>query len=298
MKKIIECVPNFSEGRDQKKIKAIVDAGRVKGVKILDIESDSDHNRMLATIVGGPEAVLESAWQMIVKAVELIDMEKHKGEHPRIGAADVVPFIPVHGVTMNDCVELAKELAERVADKLQIPVYLYEEAAVQADRRNLADVRRGEYEGLKKEIGVNPDRKPDFGPVKMHSTAGATVIGARKFLIAFNVNLATTNVDVAKKIARIVREKDGGFPAVKALGFEIKKRRCVQVSMNLCDYQKTNLDQVYQKIEQEAEKRGVKVLDSEVYGLLPLQALVQSFGRMISDCKFSRKQVLETRIWE
>jgi len=298
MKKIIECVPNFSEGRDQKKIKAIVDAGRTREVKILDVESDSDHNRMLATIVGGPEAVLESVWQMIAKAVKLIDMEKHKGEHPRIGAADVVPFIPVHGVTMNDCVELAKRLAERVADKLQIPVYLYEEAAIRADRRNLADVRRGEYEGLKREIEVNPNRKPDFGLAKMHSTAGAMVTGARKFLIAFNVNLATTNVDVAKEIARIVREKDGGFPAVKALGFKIKKRRCVQVSMNLCDYQKTNLDQVYRKIKQEAEKREVKVLDSEVYGLLPLQALIEAFGRMINDHKFDREQILETRIWE
>jgi len=299
MEKIIECVPNFSEGRDSQKIKAIVDAALrfAQGkVKILDIEKDPDHNRMLTTIVGEPEKVFASVWEMIKIATKLIDMEKHKGEHPRIGATDVVPFIPVANVTMEECVALAKRLGKRVGEELQIPVYLYEAAATRSDRVNLADVRKGEYEGLKKEIEENPERKPDFGPAKMHPTAGAMVVGARKFLIAFNVNLDTKDVTFAKDIAKLVREKDGGFPAVKALGFEIKEKNYVQVSMNLCDFEKTNMDTVFRKIKEEAEKRGVKILGSEIYGMAPKAALAGINLDKLQLIDFKNEQILENRL--
>lgn len=307
MNKIIECVPNFSEGRDQGKIKTIVDAAlrqvypeRSRGaqgkVKILDIESDPDHNRMLTTIVGEPEKVFRSVWEMIKKATELIDMEKHQGEHPRIGATDVVPFIPVSGVSMEECVNLAKRLGKKVGEELKIPVYLYEAAATRPDRVNLADVRKGEYEGLKEEIETNSDRKPDFGPSKMHPTAGAMVVGARKFLIAFNINLDSKNVQIAKDIAKIVREKDGGFPAVKALGFEIADKGYVQVSMNLCNFEKTNMDVVFRKICQEAEKRGVKVLGSEIYGMVPKMALEGISLEELQLIDFKKEQILEERL--
>jgi len=289
-------VPNFSEGRDSQKIKAIVNVGRISGVKILDIESDPDHNRMLTTIVGEPEKVFASVWEMIKIATKLIDMEKHKGEHPRIGATDVVPFIPVANVTMEECVALAKRLGKRVGEELQIPVYLYEAAATRSDRVNLADVRKGEYEGLKKEIEENPERKPDFGPAKMHPTAGAMVVGARKFLIAFNVNLDTKDVTFAKDIAKLVREKDGGFPAVKALGFEIKEKNYVQVSMNLCDFEKTNMDTVFRKIKEEAEKRGVKILGSEIYGMAPKAALAGINLDKLQLIDFKNEQILENRL--
>ncbi|MFZ5366226.1 MAG: glutamate formimidoyltransferase [Patescibacteria group bacterium] len=294
--KIVECVPNFSEGRDKRKIKAIVDAGRIAGVKILDIESDPDHNRMLTTIVGEPEMVFRAVWEMIKVATKLIDMEKHHGEHPRIGATDVVPFIPVANVSMKECVQLARRLGKKVGEELKIPVYLYEVAATRPDRVNLADVRRGEYEGLKEEIKTNPERIPDFGPAKMHKTAGAVVVGARKFLIAFNVNLETKDVQIAKDLARIVREKDGGFPAVKALGFEIKDKGYVQVSMNLCDFEKTNMDKVFRKIKEEAEKRGVRVLGSEIYGMIPKTALARINLDELQLIDFKKEQILENRL--
>lgn len=296
MIKLIECVPNFSEGRRKETIKAIADQARGrKNAWVLDVESDPDHNRMLVTVVGEPEAVFEAVWAMIEKATELIDMEKHQGEHPRIGATDVVPFIPISGVTMEECVELAKRMGKKVAGELKIPVYLYEAAATRPDRRNLADVRKGDYEGLKKEIGT-PDRKPDFGPAKMHPTAGAMVVGARKFLVAYNVNLNTQDVQVAKDIARLVREKDGGFPAVKALGFEIKDQNCVQVSMNLCDFEKTNMDKVFRKIKEEAEKRGVKVIGSEIYGMVPKAALKGVDLDELQLIDFKEDQILENRL--
>lgn len=302
MDKIIECVPNFSEGRNKNIINSIVEAGRTSEVKILDIESDPDHNRMLTTIVGEPKAVFEAVWAMIRKATELIDMEKHQGEHPRIGATDVVPFIPVANVTMEECVELAKRLGKKVGEELEIPVYLYEAAATRPDRVNLADVRKGEYEGLKKEI-AKPERSPDFGPAKMHPTAGAMVIGARKFLIAYNVNLDTKDAKIAKDVAKLVREKEGGFPAVKALGFEITEGACpdgrkgfVQVSMNLCDFEKTNMNTVFQKIKEEAEKRGVKVLGSEIYGMVPRAALEGLNLKELQLIDFKRNQILEERL--
>lgn len=296
MNKIIECVPNFSEGRSKNIINSIVAAGRTGRVKILDIESDRDHNRMLTTIVGEPEAVFQAVWAMIQKATELIDMEKHQGEHPRIGATDVVPFIPVANVTMEECVGLARRLGKKVGEELRIPVYLYEAAATRPDRVNLADVRKGEYEGLKSEIQTNPDRKPDFGPAKMHPTAGAMVIGARKFLIAYNVNLDTKDIQIAKDIAKLVREKDGGFPAVKALGFEIKDKGFIQVSMNLCDFEKTNMDTVFQKIKEETEKREVKVLGSEIYGMIPKAALEGIDLDELQLIDFKKDQILEEKL--
>jgi glutamate formiminotransferase len=297
MDKLIECVPNFSEGRDKKKIQAIAEAARGRPkVKVLDVEWDKDHHRSLVTLVGEPESVLEAVWAMILKAVTLIDMEKHHGEHPRIGAVDVVPFIPVAHVSMEECVKLAKRLGKRVGEELKIPVYLYEAAATGPERVNLADVRKGDYEGLKKEIEANPKRKPDFGPAKMHPTAGAMVIGARKFLIAYNVNLGSQDVEIAKEIAKLIREKDGGFPAVKALGFEIKDKGYVQVSINLCDFEKTNVDVVFQKIKKEAEKRGVKVLGSEIYGMVPQAALEGIDLKALQLTDFKKNQILEENL--
>lgn len=296
VKKLIECVPNFSEGRDQEKIKAIIEAGQSGKVVILDIESDADHHRMLTTIVGEPEAVFRSVWRMIVKATELIDMTKHHGEHPRIGATDVVPFVPVAGVSMEECIELARRLGRKVAGELKIPVYFYEAAATRPERVNLAQVRKGEYEGLKREIKTDADRKPDLGPARMHPTAGAMVIGARKFLVAYNVNLDTKDVQIAKEIAKLVREKDGGFPAVKALGFEIKEKGHVQISMNLCDFEKTNLDVVFEKIKKEAAKRGIGVLDSEIYGMVPRAALAGVNPEELQLSDFRQDQILENRL--
>lgn len=297
MEKIVECVPNFSEGRRQEVIQVIFEpVKKFKKVRLLDIESDPDHNRCLGTLVGEPEEVFKSVWEMIKVATKLIDMEKHQGEHPRIGATDVVPFVPVANVTMEECVKFARRLGKKVAEELNIPVYLYEAAATRPDRINLAEVRKGEYEGLKKEIEENPDRKPDFGPSKMHSTAGAMVVGARKFLIAYNVNLDTKDVRIAKDIAKQVREKDGGFPAVKALGFEIADKGYVQVSMNLCDFEKTNMDKVFRKICQEAEKRGVKILGSEIYGMVPKAALKGINLEELQLTDFKQDQILEERL--
>ena len=296
-KKLIECVPNFSEGRDQAKIKQIINAGRIIGVTILDIESDPDHNRMLTTIVGEPELVFDSVWRMVKKATQLIDMTTHYGEHPRIGATDVVPFVPVAGVTMEECVELARRLGKKIAGELNIPVYFYEAAATRPERVNLADVRRGHYEGLKEAIREDPDRKPDFGPNQMHPTAGATVVGARKFLVAYNINLGTTDLKIAQEIAKLVREKDGGFPAVKALGMEIREKNCVQISMNLCDFEKTNMDKVFAKIKDKAEAWGVRVIGSEIYGMVPKAALKDIDLEALQLINFiSEEQVLEERI--
>jgi glutamate formiminotransferase len=292
MGKIVECVPNFSEGRDPKVINSIFDAAKaVKSVKVFELESNKDHNRCLFTIVGEPDNVLSSVYESIKVATKLIDMEKQKGEHPRIGATDVVPFVPVSGVSMEECVELAKKLGKKVGEELGIPAFLYEEAATKPENRNLADVRKGEYEGLK--VKMN---KPDFGPLKMHPTAGAVVIGARKYLVAFNVNLDSPDVEVAKKIAGIVREKNGGLPGVKALGFEVDG--LAQVSMNLVDYEKTNFDEAYRAVETEAEKLGMKVKSSEIYGMIPLESLIRAIRTTFKAEAFKSDQVLEKRLYE
>jgi glutamate formiminotransferase len=295
MQKIVECVPNFSEGRDQKIIDAIFDAAlrsaQGKQVKVFELESNKDHNRCLFTVVGEPEDVLASVFESIKVATKLIDMEKHVGEHPRIGATDVIPFVPVSGVSMDECVELANKLGKKIGEELNIPVFLYEEAATKPENRNLADVRKGEYEGLK--VKMN---RPDFGPDKMHPTAGAVVIGARKYLVAFNVNLDTPDVQVAKNIASKIREKDGGLSGVKALGFDVDGS--AQVSMNLVDFEKTNFDAAYRAVEVEAETMGVKIKSSEIYGMIPLESLVMAVKSTFKSDTFKSDQVLEKKIYE
>lgn len=292
MKKIVECVPNFSEGKNVKIINAIFDAAKtVKSVKVFELEHNASHNRMLFTIVGEPEAVLTSVFESTKVATKLIDMNKHKGEHPRIGATDVVPFVPVSGVVIAECVELSKKLGKKVGEELGLPVFLYEEAATKPENRNLADVRKGEYEGLK--IKMNP---PDFGPDKLHPTAGAVVIGARKYLVAFNVNLNTSDVQIAKQIASKIREKNGGLVAVKALGFEVDG--FAQVSMNLVDYEKTNFDTAFNAVKELAEEMGIQIKNSEIYGMIPLESLVSAVKSTYKADTFKSEQVLEKRIWE
>jgi glutamate formiminotransferase/formiminotetrahydrofolate cyclodeaminase len=297
MVKIVECVPNFSEGRRPEVIEAIVNEIKsVPGVMLLDKEMDKDHNRAVITFVGGPDEVKLAAFRAISKATELIDMNKHKGEHPRMGATDVVPFIPISGVTNQDCVVLAEQLAKEVAEKLQIPIYLYESAAKRPDRENLADVRRGEYEGIKAEIETNPDRKPDYGPSRMHPTAGAIAIGARMPLIAFNVYLGTPYVGIAKKIAKAIRFSGGGLRFCKALGFEIKERGLAQISMNLVNYRKTPIFRVFEMIKSEAERYGVPIISSEIVGLTPQDALLDVADYYLKLANFKKEQVLENKL--
>jgi glutamate formiminotransferase len=274
MMAIVECVPNFSEGRRADVVDKIVAAmGAVPGVSVLGSESDPDHNRSVVTLAGEPEAIIEGAFQGCRQAAELIDLRNHKGEHPRMGATDVIPFVPIADITMAECAALAERVAKRIGDELKIPTFLYGDAAKRDDRRNLPDVRRGEFEGLRDEIGTNPDRKPDFGPEKIHESAGATAVGARFFLIAYNVNLDSRDVKLAKRIGKLIREKDGGMPAVKAMGFDLPGEGCVQVSMNLVDYRKTSPAQAYLRIAELAQAEGVAVRNSEVVGLLPLESL-------------------------
>jgi len=296
MQKIVECVPNFSEGKDLKVINAIFDAAKsVKSVKVFELEHNASHNRMLFTIVGSPEGVMNSVLESIKTATQLIDMNKHKGEHPRIGATDVVPFVPVADISMEECADLAAKLGQRVGEELGIPVYLYEAAATRESNRNLANVRVGEYEGLKEEIGKNKERKPDFGPSRFHPTAGAIVIGARKYLVAYNVNLDTKDVQIAKDIAKKIREKDGGLPGVKALGFLVDGH--AQVSMNLVDFEKTNFDQAYRAIK-EMENGKWKVVNSEIYGMIPLESLVAAVKNTFKADSFKSDQVLEKKLYE
>jgi len=299
MAEIVECVPNFSEGRRKEVVDAIAQAiASVPGVRVLDRQMDADHNRSVITFVGDRTAVAQAAFRGAQKAVELIDMSMHHGEHPRVGALDVLPFVPIAGVTMDDCVALARSVGKRIADELQVPVYLYEAAATRPDRRALPDVRRGEYEGLKAEIETNPDRTPDFGPRRLHPTAGACIVGARPVLIAWNVNLRTADIRVAKRIAKAIRESDGGLPAVRAKGFELADRGLVQVSMNMVDYRKTSLVQAYEAIRSLAAKEGVEIAESEIVGLVPLDALIDGATQYFKLARFHREQILETRLWE
>ena len=296
MSKIVECVPNFSEGRDSEVIARIVKPmEEVAGVRVLGVESDADHNRTVVTLVGPPQAVEEAAFRGIAAAAQQIDMETHKGAHPRMGATDVVPFVPVRGVTMQECAEMARRLGERVGRELGIPVYLYEEAATRPERKNLADVRRGEYEGLREEIGANPDRAPDFGPAEM-GAAGATAIGARPFLIAFNVNLNTSDLSVAKAIAKAVRHSSGGFRHVKAFGVPVGG--AVQVTMNMTDYRSTPLHRVFEAIRAEAARLGTSVSGSEIVGLAPSEALVDAARWYLGLHGFDDAQILENRLAE
>ena len=292
---LIECVPNFSEARRPEVVDAIADAiSSVEGARILDRHSDLDHNRTVITFIGSPPAVEEAAFKGIARAAELIDLEQHTGEHPRIGATDVVPFIPISGAAIEDCVQMARRLGQRVGDELRIPVYLYEAAATRPERRNLENVRRGQYEALKVEIGSNADREPDFGPIKVGS-AGATVIGARPFLIAYNVYLTTDDVTIADKIARTVRHSSGGLRYVKALGLLVAGR--AQVSMNLTDFRKTPIAQVVETIRRETARHAVAIHHSELVGLIPQEALVDAAVWYLQLDQFEPQQVLETRLF-
>jgi glutamate formiminotransferase len=292
----IECVPNFSEGRRMEVVDAICAAASVPGVKLLDRTSDASHNRSVITLVGSGEDLVEAAVRMARTAMERIDLREHSGEHPRMGATDVVPFVPVSGVTMARCVELAKLCGRRFGEELGIPVFLYEAAASRPERKNLANVREGQFEGLREKIGSDPDRVPDFGPAKIHPTAGATAVGARKFLIAYNVNLASNDVKLAKSIAKSIREKDGGFKCVKAMGFHLADRDLAQVSMNMTDYETTSLLTVYEAIEKAAGAAGVKPLESELVGLAPAAALPGDVAARIRLRDFDPgKQIIEKR---
>ena len=298
MQQLVECIPNFSEGRRDDVIQAVADAVRgVPGVRLLDVSSNADHNRTVLTFVGVPEQVAEAAFRATAKAVELIDMNEHKGEHPRIGAMDVVPFVPVSGMTMDDAVALAQQVGKRIAEQLLVPVYLYANAATTPTRKRLPDVRQGQYEGLKESI-VLPERRPDFGEPKMHPTAGATAVGARPPLIAFNVNLGTTNLQIAKDIGKAVRESSGGLMNVQGMGVDLAEQGIVQVSMNLLDYTRTPIHRAYEMVRSEASRYGVPVVGSEIIGLIPLDALLGVADFYLRLTGFTRKQVLEARLLE
>jgi glutamate formiminotransferase/formiminotetrahydrofolate cyclodeaminase len=295
MPKLIECIPNFSEARRPEiidQIAAVITS--VADVHLLDRSSDFDHNRTVLTFAGSPEGVEEAAFRAIRTAAELIDLDQHTGEHPRIGATDVCPFVPLSGTSMEECVALARRLAERVGSELEIPVYLYEAAATRPEHTNLENIRRGQYEALKQELGINPDRDPDFGP-KQLGKAGATVIGARDFLIAFNVYLTTNEVDVAKKIAKAVRHSSGGLRFVKGLGLLVDGR--AQVSMNLTNFHQTPLPRVVEFIRREAERYGVAIHHCELVGLIPQEALVDTAVWYTQLDQFDKEQVLESRLY-
>jgi glutamate formiminotransferase / formiminotetrahydrofolate cyclodeaminase len=294
MSTLVECVPNFSEGRNKAVVDAIVEAMKIPGVSLLDREMDADHNRCVITIVGDRESIAEAAIRGVGKAAELIDLNKHQGAHPRIGAADVVPFIPIEGVTIEDCVAIARKVGEEIWKRFQVPVYLYESAATKPDRQNLENIRRGQFEGLKEDILVNPARCPDFGDPRCHVSAGATVVGARKALIAYNVFLNTTNVDIAKKIAKAVRYSSGGLRYVKGAGFEV--RGMAQVSMNLTDFEQTPIARVFEFVKREAARYGVQPVSSEIVGLIPKKALEQAAEWFLQVENFDSSMILENRL--
>ena len=297
MRKIVECIPNFSEGRRAEVIDQIVAAIKsVPGAVLLDRESDADHNRSVVTFVAEPDRVVDAAIAGAKKAAELIDLNKHSGEHPRMGATDVIPFVPISGVTMDECVQLARVCGERMWSELSIPVYLYEKAATRPERENLAAVRKGQFEGIRDEISVNEARLPDYGEARVHSTAGITAVGARPPLIAYNVNLGTADIEVANKIARAVRHQTGGLRYVKALGFELKDRGIVQVSMNMVNYEGTPLFRAFELIKREAERYGVPVVGSEIVGLVPQRALNAVADFYLQLESFTEDQILEHRL--
>src|ERR1700720_1718483 len=297
MKRLIECVPNFSEGRDPAKGDAIVSAmSAVSGVYVLDREMDADHNRSVITLAGEPDAVAEAALRGIGKAMQLIDLTKHTGAHPRVGATDVVPFIPIEGVTIEDCVALAHRAGREVWARYRIPVFFYETAALRPDRVNLENVRRGQFEGWREEMKHNPDRQPDGGEPKLHPTAGVTVVGARKFLIAYNVNLNTSDVGIANKIAKAIRFSSGGLRYVKSMGVELKARNLAQVSINLTDFEQTPMHRVYEMVKREAARYGAIPVGSEIVGLIPKKAIEMAADYFLQVENFSPAQVFENRL--
>lgn len=294
---LIECVPNFSEGRDSEVIDQILVAMRSVGdVRVLDVEPDADHNRTVVTIIGPGEAVRRSAFLGAEAAVRLIDLRKHTGGHPRMGAVDVIPFIPIHGATPERCVELARLLAEDVWNKLRVPVYYYEDAALRADRRNLEVIRKGQFEGLRDAILTDESRAPDVGGPRLHESAGAVAIGARMPLIAYNVNLDSRDLELAKRVAKTIRESSGGIPKLKAMGVDLRARGIVQVSMNLTDYRVTPPTRAFDAVAEEAGKAGVKVRGSEVIGLVPEAALPANAVERLKLEDFHEDQILERRL--
>lgn len=296
---LIECVPNFSEGRRQDVIDEIVNCFKGKrGVYLLDHRADEDHNRLVISLVGAPAPIQEALLEAAKVALKHIDMNAHQGGHPRIGAVDVVPFTPIKGITMEECIELAHSFGERYYKETGIPVYFYEDAALRPERKRLEVIRKGQYEVLKDEAKTNPDRRPDIGEACLHPTAGATVIGARKFLVAFNVNLGTPDVNIAKKIAAAVRASSGGFCHVKGIGLALEERGITQVSMNLVDYEKNSLYRVLETIRMEAKRWGVGVVETEVYGMIPVNAILESAAYYLQIAGFDPEQVLELRLLE
>ena len=297
MNRIVECVPNFSEGRRPEVIDAIVQAITSTGnIYLLGREMDADHNRAVITIAAAPEAIGEAVIRGVETAIKHIDLTQQRGEHPRIGAADVIPFVPIRGVSLADCVEIAKKTGAEIAQRLRIPVYLYEAAANRPDRTNLENVRRGQFEGLRDEIVTNPDRKPDFGEARIHPTAGATAVGARKPLVAYNINLNTSEVGIAKQIAKRIRFSGGGFRNVKAMGVLLKDRNQAQVSMNLTDFEQTSMEIVFETVRREAERYGVSVGSSEIVGLIPQKALQKTAEFYLRVENFRPEMILENRL--
>ncbi|HOK82917.1 MAG TPA: glutamate formimidoyltransferase [Pseudothermotoga sp.] len=296
--KIIESALNFSEGRREEVVREIVaQAENVKGVWILDWSMDSDHNRSVVTLVGSPEPLLNVLFNMTKKAAELIDLRNHKGEHPRMGAADVIPLVPVMGSEMSECIELSKDLAKRIGEELKIPVFLYEKSATAPHRENLSEIRKGEFEGFFEKI-KDPMWKPDFGPDQVHPTAGVTAVGAREYLIAFNVNLGTDKVEIAERIAKAVRHISGGYRYVKAIAVELKDKNLVQVSMNMTNYKKSPLFRVFETIKREAQRYGVSVIGTEIIGMVPMQAMLEVAQYYLQLDDFGINRIIENRVMD
>lgn len=297
-KKIVECVVNYSEGRDIEKIEKIVAPFKsTEGAKLVNYEADKDYNRVVVTVMGEPEGVKAAVVESIGIATELIDLNIHEGQHSRMGATDVVPFIPIKNMTMDECVDLAKEVGAEIASKYQIPVFLYEDAAQKPIRQNLAKIRKGQFEGMAEKLR-DPEWAPDFGQAKIHPTAGAIAVGARMPLVAYNIDLDTTNVDIANKIAKAIRHSGGGFRFIKAGGVEIAERGITQVTMNITNYQKTAVYRVFETVKMEARRYGVNVLGSEIVGLVPMEALIDTSEYYLGLYGFSLDKVIETHIME
>lgn len=298
LKKIVECVPNFSEGRDLDKIEQIVAPFRGKeGVRLLNYEPDKDYNRVVVTVMGEPQAVKNAVLEAMAVATRLIDLTQHQGQHARMGATDVVPFIPIKNMTMIECIELAKEMGAEIAEELDIPVFLYENAASKPERQNLAEVRKGQFEGMSKKLS-QPEWYPDFGKPEIHPTAGVTGVAARMPLVAFNIDLDTQNLEIANKIAKCIRHSNGGFRYIKAGGVSIVERGLTQVTMNITDYTKTAIYRVFETVKMEAKRYGVNVLGSEVVGLVPMEALIDSAAYYLGLNNFTMDKVIETNLME
>jgi glutamate formiminotransferase len=294
--RLVECVPNFSEGRRPEVVGAIVAPLRGRtGVRLLDYRGDPDHNRLVVSLVGDPVPLADALLESCRAAVAAIDLRTHRGAHPRIGAVDVVPFVPLRGISMEECIDVARDFGRRFNRETGVPVYFYEEAATRPDRRNLEDVRRGQFEALRSEI-AGPDRRPDIGEPAVHPSAGATAVGARRFLVAFNVNLASRDLSIAKAIAKAVRTPGGGLPHVKAVGVDLADRGMVQVSMNLTDHERCPLHLVLDRVRAEARHRGVEVAETEIYGMVPAAAMLDAAAHYLQAAGFEHRQVIEMRL--